>query len=111
MHHSQDTFSPPAPRRRVGATAPTSAKRGIDDFGVSISLRSGVAHLRVTGSVGESATPTLEHLLERLPAADIKEIVVDLTETSAVSDPVLDVVLASSSMVEQAGGSVEVRRA
>lgn len=58
---------------------------GDDDFGVTISLRNGVAHLKVTGAVDDADAPTLEHLLTRLPDADVRSVVIDLTSTSEVS--------------------------
>jgi hypothetical protein len=82
-----------------------------DDFGISISLRDGVAHLRVTGHVDGAAGPTLEHLLARLPAADVTSIVVDLTSATEVSEPVMERVDASRRRLQRDGGSLQVMAA
>jgi anti-anti-sigma regulatory factor len=79
-----------------------------DAFGITISVRNGVAHLEVTGAVDDDAAPTLEHLLTRLPEADVRSVVIDLTRTSAVSEEAQRTVDASLDDLRRHGGSAEV---
>ena len=81
------------------------------DFGITISLRNGVAHLKVTGAVDDAAAPTLEHLLTRLPEADVRLVVIDLTSTSEVSQVARRTVDVSLDGLRRDGGWGEVHAA
>ena len=69
------------------------------DFSVAVTMRGPAAHLEVRGTVDDEATRTLESLLERLPAADVTEVVVDLTGATAdaaTKDELSDAVVAAA---------------
>ena len=48
------------------------------DFSIVVSMRGRAAHLAVKGTLDGDARQTLEHLVERLPDADVTELVIDL---------------------------------
>jgi anti-anti-sigma regulatory factor len=81
-----------------------------DEFGVTISMRKGVAHLEVKGAVDDAAAPTLQQLLSRLPEADVQAVVVDLTRASELSCEAQRTVEDSLDVLRREGGSGEVHR-
>lgn len=67
------------------------AVRDATDFAVALSMRGPAAFLTVSGMVDEDATQTLETLLDRLPGADVTEVVLDLTEASGDQEAIHEV--------------------
>jgi hypothetical protein len=71
---------------RATGGSPARSEDPPPTFSVAVSMRGRAAHLAVKGRVDSEAVHTLEHLVERLPQADVTEIVIDLTEDAADAD-------------------------
>ena len=79
-----------------------------EEFGVTISVRKGVPHLKVTGAVDDDAAPRLEHLLARLMGADMRSVVLDMTRTSQISWTAQRTVTDALEVLRREGGCAEV---